>query len=85
MSAPLKKLAQTAVIHSVPNIKRAFVIEPESTDDDVVIKTEGVNILAMFNHADVLDVSRLSCNDIHAVVKHYGVEVASQIIVKARQ
>ncbi len=85
MSSALKKWAQRAVVHSVPNINRAFVIEPKSDGDDVVIKTDGVNIQAMFNYADVLDVNRLYCNDIHAVVAHYGVEAASRIIVKVRR
>lgn len=85
MSSALKKWAQRAVVHSVPNINRAFVIEPKSDGDDVVIKTDGVNIQAMFNYADVLDLNRLYCNDIHAVVAHYGVEAASRIIVKVRR
>ena len=71
-----------AVVHQVPRIKRAFVVTPKSDDEDILIKTDGVNINAMFDYADVLDLNRLYCNDIHAVVEHYGVEAASRVIVK---
>lgn len=84
MALHLKKWAQMAVIYSVPNIKQAFVIEPE-TGGDVVIKTNGVDMRAMFKFADVLDLNRLGCNDVHAVLARYGVEVASQVIVKVRR
>lgn len=82
MSCALKKWAEGAVVHQVPRIKRAFVVEPKNDDEDVIIKTDGVNINAMFGFTDTLDMSRLYCNDIHAVVKHYGVEAASRVIVK---
>lgn len=82
MSCALKKWAASAVVHHVPDIKRAFVVTPKSDDDDIVIKTDGVNINAMFEYANLLDLNRLYCNDIHAVVKYYGVEAASRVIVK---
>nr|CAG4636748.1 EOG090X00BV [Ceriodaphnia reticulata] len=82
MSSALKKWAELAIVHQVPKIKRAFVVVPKSDDEDVIIKTDGVNINAMFDHADILDLNRLYCNDIHAVVAHYGVEAASRVIVK---
>lgn len=82
LSSSLKKWAESTVVHHVPNIKRAFVIAPESDDGDIVIKTDGVNIRAMFEHAEILDINRLYTNDIHQVAKHYGVEAASRVIVK---
>ena len=80
----MKKWAEMAIIHSIPNIKRACVIEPRSVDDDLVIKTEGVNILAMYKYENVLDLNRLHCSDVHAVVKHYGPVAASQVVEKVR-
>lgn len=82
MSCALKKWAELAVVHHVPKIKRAFVVVPKSDDEDIIIKTDGVNINAMFDYANILDLNRLYCNDIHAVVAHYGVEAASRVIVK---
>ncbi len=85
MTVHLKKWAQMAVIYSVPKINRAFVIEPESGGDDAVIRTDGVDMRAMSKFADVLDLNRLACNDIHAIRARYGVEAASQVIVKVRR
>lgn len=82
MSSALRRWAESAVVHQVPGIKRAFVVAPKSDGDDVVIKTEGVNINAMFDHSKTLDLNRLYCNDIHAMAEHYGVEAASRVIVK---
>lgn len=82
MSTALKRWSENAIVHQVPNIKRAFVIAPKSPGDDVVIKTDGVNIEAMFPFAKTLDLNRLYCNDVHAVARHYGIEAASRVIVK---
>merc|ERR1719326_1282007 len=40
------------------------------------IQTEGVNLQAMWNHADVFDINRILSNDIHAILQTYGVEAA---------
>nr|CAG4641431.1 EOG090X00BV [Eurycercus lamellatus] len=82
MSSAMRRWAEKSVVYNVPGIKRAFVVPPKSDDDDVMIKTDGVNINAMFKHSKILDLNRLYCNDIHAVAKHYGVEAASRVIVK---
>lgn len=82
LSSALKKWAELTVVHHVPKIKRAFVVPPKNEDDDIVIKTDGVNIKAMFEFAHILDMNRLYCNDIHEVVKQYGVEAGSRVIVK---
>jgi DNA-directed RNA polymerase I subunit RPA1 len=82
LSSSLKKWAESSVVHHVMKIKRAFVVAPESDDGDIIIKTDGVNIQAMFDYAGILDLNRLYTNDIHEVAKHYGVEAASRVIVK---
>jgi len=69
-------------VQQVSKIKRAFVVAPESDNGDIIIKTDGVNIQAMFEYAEILDLNRLYTNDIHEVAKHYGVEAASRVIVK---
>nr|CAG4649915.1 EOG090X00BV [Sida crystallina] len=89
LSSALRGWAEKAVVHQVPKIKRAFVVEPkkngagEIPDDGVVmIKTDGVNIQAMFKHSQILDLNRLYCNDVHQIAMHYGVDAASQVLVK---
>ena len=46
--------------------------------------TEGVNLLGMWNpliHGGMVDVNRISTNDISATLKTYGVEAARASIV----
>ena len=81
MSSALRRWASSAVVHHVPNIKRAFVVAPKTDMDDVVIKTDGVNIEAMFAYSDILDINRLYSNDVHAISRYYGVEAASRVLV----
>ena len=92
MSTAMRTWAQSAVVHQVRNIKQAFVVikkdkkkaEKNPDDYEVVIKTDGVNIEAMFQHADILDLNRLYCNNIHLVQQQYGVEAASYVIIKVK-
>lgn len=81
MSTAIRRWAESAVVHQVPQIRRAIVEPPKSEDDDVVIKTEGVNIGAMFEYSKILDLNRLYCNNIHSVYNQYGIEAASHVIV----
>ena len=81
MSTALLRWTAAAVVSQVPKIKRAFITPPKTKDGDVFIKTDGVNIEAMFKYANVLDLNRLYSNDIHAVSRVYGIEAASRVIV----
>ena len=83
MSSSLRTWAESAIVYQVPGIKRAFVVLPKSEDDDIYLKTDGVNIQAMCKFSKILDLNRLYCNDVYQIAKHYGVEAASQVIVKA--
>ena len=44
--------------------------------------TEGVNIDAMFQHENILDLNKLYCNNIHEMSRYYGVEAAAKTIVR---
>ena len=67
MSNVLRKAAEKAVIREVKNITRAFLIKNEK--GEVVLTTEGANIEAVFVHENVLDLSRLHCNNIHDMAR----------------
>ncbi len=47
-----------------------------------VLTTEGINIEAAFTHDRVLDLRRLSCNNIHDMARHFGVEAANRTILR---
>lgn len=78
----LKETASKAVIDEIPLIKRAITYEK---DDELMLKTDGINITEMCKFNKILDLNRLYTNDIHAMTKTYGIEAGRQIIVKEIQ
>lgn len=79
LSNILKDVARKSVISEVPLIKRAITYNQNS---DLVLKTDGINIVKMFEYNDLLDINRLYTNDIHAMARTYGIEAAARVIVK---
>lgn len=79
MASVIRDVAEKSVIHQTSPISRAFVVR---TGDSLALKTEGINILAMASHRNILDIDRLHCNNIHTMAERYGIEAASRVIVK---
>lgn len=79
MASVIRSVAEKAVIHQIHPISRAFV---SRNGDALALKTEGINILAMASHRNILDIDRLHCNNIHTMAERYGIEAASRVIVK---
>lgn len=79
ISNVLKESARKSVITEVPLIKRAITY---NKNNDIFLKTEGINITEMFKHMDVLDLNRLYTNQIHGMAQTYGIEAAARVIVK---
>ncbi|KFB45117.1 hypothetical protein ZHAS_00013038 [Anopheles sinensis] len=78
----IRDAAAQCVVWEVPKIKRAITY---TQNDQLYLKTDGINIPAMAKYAKLLDVNRLYTNDIHAMAKRYGIEAASRVIVKEIQ
>jgi len=74
------------VVKQVPNISRAIVIEGGQREKDgnktYIIQTEGVNLQHMWNFSDIIKVDSIYCNDIWAILRTYGVEMARTAIMK---
>jgi len=79
MSNVIRKAAEKGVVHEVKNLKRAFVLEEKG---ETILKTDGINIDAMFKYVKILDINRLSCNNIHDMARYYGIESANRTIVR---
>ncbi|KAG0711590.1 DNA-directed RNA polymerase I subunit RPA1 [Chionoecetes opilio] len=71
--------AERALIHYVPGIRRVFVVEKDS---HLMLRTEGVNVLKLFEFEHLLDVNRLYTNSIHKVAEMYGIEAAQRSVIK---
>lgn len=79
LSIVLKEVARKSVIVEVPQIRRAITY---NRDDDIFLKTDGINIAEMFKYMEMLDLNRLYTNQIHAMARTYGIEAAARVVVK---
>eukprot|EP01135_Chromosphaera_perkinsii_P010952 Nk52_evm5s2297 gene=Nk52_evmTU5s2297 len=80
LTSIIEKVAKIAVIKATPGISRCLV-NREERGGKVTLSTEGVNIRAAWNYPSVIDVNNLYSNDIHAILRTYGVEAARNAIV----
>jgi len=79
MTNVIRQAASKAVVYEVKNIKRAFVLEDKGK---MILKTDGINIEAMFHYDQILDIQKFSCNNIHDMAKYYGIEAANKTIIR---
>lgn len=75
----LKEAMENSVIWEVRNIKKAIICENGGV---MTLRTEGVNIPEMFKYNHMLDLKKLYCNDVYEIMKHYGIEFATEVIKK---
>ncbi|KGL91263.1 DNA-directed RNA polymerase I subunit RPA1, partial [Charadrius vociferus] len=84
LSSLLASLARSTVIHEVKGITRCLLNESTNKqgEKELVLHTEGINLVELFRYSDILDLNRLYSNDIHAMAKNYGIESALRVIIK---
>ncbi|XP_036604435.1 DNA-directed RNA polymerase I subunit RPA1 [Trichosurus vulpecula] len=77
-------LAHSAVVYEIKGITRCLLNDTtnKKQEKELVLNTEGINLPELFKYADVLDLSRLYSNDIHAMANTYGIEAALRVIEK---
>ncbi|MCJ1314020.1 hypothetical protein MMC25_007700 [Agyrium rufum] len=74
--------AHGAVIQSIPGIGACLLNKPkEGSSDPLTITTSGVNLLAMHDYQHILDPTKITTNDIAAMLKYYGVEACRATII----
>uniref|UniRef100_A0A7N8YC91 DNA-directed RNA polymerase subunit n=1 Tax=Mastacembelus armatus TaxID=205130 RepID=A0A7N8YC91_9TELE len=84
LTTVLSTLAQNAIIMETRGLTRCLLSETttKTGEKQMVLNTEGINMHEMFKHSDVLDISRLYSNEVHAMANTYGIEVALKVIEK---
>ncbi|KAM4622215.1 DNA-directed RNA polymerase I subunit RPA1 [Polymixia lowei] len=84
LTSVMSLLAQNAVIMETKGITRCLLSETttKTGEKETIFNTEGINMQELFNHSDVLDINRLYSNEVHAMAKTYGIEVALKVIEK---
>ncbi|KAK0133909.1 DNA-directed RNA polymerase I subunit RPA1 [Merluccius polli] len=84
LTSVLSTLAQSAVIMQTQGITRCLLSEATSRtgQKESLLNTEGINMHELFKYSDILDLNRLYSNEVHAMAKTYGIEVALRVIEK---
>ncbi|XP_068449232.1 DNA-directed RNA polymerase I subunit RPA1 [Clinocottus analis] len=84
LTSVLSALAQNAVIVETKGLTRCLLGETttKAGEKETVLNAEGINMQELFNHSDILDINRLYSNEVHAMAKTYGIEVALKVIEK---
>uniref|UniRef100_UPI0037E9A883 DNA-directed RNA polymerase I subunit RPA1 n=1 Tax=Semicossyphus pulcher TaxID=241346 RepID=UPI0037E9A883 len=84
LTSVLSTLAQNAVIMETKGLTRCLLSEvtTKTGEKETVLNTEGINMHELFKHSDILDINRLYSNEVHAMAKTYGIEVALKVIEK---
>ncbi|XP_033736783.1 DNA-directed RNA polymerase I subunit RPA1-like [Pecten maximus] len=86
ISSLLEADAKSTIVHQIPGINKCFLTEQMGAERrELHLKTDGINIQELYKYADILDISQLYTNDIHAMAETYGIEAASRVIVKEIQ
>jgi len=85
ISAMAKEVCESSLIRSTPGISGCFTVQKAPLGGDSkqwMVQTDGVNFSEVLKHSDLIDTARICCNDIHAILKTYGVEAARGAIVR---
>jgi len=90
MMSMVEELLGDVLLRATPKIARSFVVEKFRLDSngnstgekEVLIQTDGVNFPEIYKHQQLFDVTRISSNDIAAILRMYGVEAARTAIVR---
>jgi len=78
----IERACRNSVVHEIDNIGRCMKVYDDKGSFTRELITEGSNLRGMWALADELvDLDRLSSNDVYAILKVYGVEAARSCIV----
>ncbi|KAK4047541.1 hypothetical protein OIV83_005328 [Microbotryomycetes sp. JL201] len=81
----VESVCRSAVVTEIPGISRCFVAKAANENDAVnrSAMTEGVNLPATWSFAEgIVDLDKITTNDIGAILRTYGVEAARTSIIR---
>jgi DNA-directed RNA polymerase I subunit RPA1 len=78
----LERVIPEVTVRHIPGIARLFAQPPAAPGKPASITTDGVNIHAIWEYGHLFDLAHLQSNDVHAILKAYGVEAARATIVR---
>ncbi|KAI3972071.1 hypothetical protein MKX01_025639 [Papaver californicum] len=81
LSKVVEKAAKNVYIRKSGNIERCSVIDYNRGAKLAALQTAGVDFCAFWDMIDDLDINHIVSNDMHAVLRTYGVEAARATII----
>ncbi|EGD72168.1 Crp22 [Salpingoeca rosetta] len=79
----LESEAHKLIIRQTKGIRRCMLGKSsEEQDTPDVFMVEGLNMRVVREHADILDLNHLECNDVYAMLEAYGIEAARDSIIR---
>ncbi|KAL2914542.1 hypothetical protein HK105_205893 [Polyrhizophydium stewartii] len=83
MLALTEAVCADVVVREVKGVSRCYHLPNDSENDTSVnVGTDGVNLRGMWDFDHLIDVNRISTNDIAAILRTYGVEAARAAIMQ---
>ncbi|EFN81707.1 DNA-directed RNA polymerase I subunit RPA1 [Harpegnathos saltator] len=76
----IRNVASKTVLWETPYIKKAFTFQ--NNEGEMILKTDGLNIVEMFKYDSILNLNKLYSNDIYNISQTYGIEAANRVIIK---
>eukprot|EP00210_Caulerpa_lentillifera_P002899 g2769.t1 len=76
-----EQCAAYSAIRKKDGIEKCYISDAQS-GVDYAVQTDGINFAAAWESSDLIDVDNIQCNDVHTVLRTYGVEAARTVIVK---
>ena len=79
----LTSIGFLSTTHWVAGIDRCYVVEKKKDEPgpQYRVQTDGINFEGAFVNYDLVDVNAVTCNDVSAVLRTFGVEAARKTVV----
>ncbi|KAI6183947.1 DNA-directed RNA polymerase subunit [Aphelenchoides bicaudatus] len=83
VSGITQRVVETAVVWKTKNIDKCVIREEKRGNETIrILQTQKINIEAIYKHAELLDVNTLYSNDVTMMLRFYGIEACTRVIVK---
>lgn len=81
----VERVAAATLVRHTPGIHKCYVVEARQAGEVPKVQTDGLNFLGAWAHSDLVDVDRITTNDVAAMLNTYGVEAARATIMQEAQ
>lgn len=82
----VKSSVTKSSIHNVPGISRSLLTEVKTPGGmELNMQIEGINFNLILQHGNILDLSRLYCNNHHIMAIWFGIEAGLKVLIKEIQ